>query len=92
MSNIINLRRDSCKQAVYVGRGTPFGNPFVVGRDGSREQVVGKYLVWLLAQLSRNPVLRERVRGLRGKQLACWCAPALCHAEILREAAHADNW
>ena len=27
----------------YVGRPGVLGNPFVVGRDGSREEVIGKY-------------------------------------------------
>ena len=31
----------------------------------------------------------DAVRGLRGKNLACWCAPdALCHADILIEIAN----
>lgn len=71
--------------AVYVGRPTPFGNPFVIGRDGSREQVVARYREWLLSQ----PELLARVRHeLRNKDLVCWCAPLACHADVLLEVAN----
>jgi hypothetical protein len=36
---------------VYVGRPGPLGNPFVVGRDGSRAEVIAKYRRWLWARL-----------------------------------------
>lgn len=70
--------------AVYVGRGSPFGNPFkIVG--GRRDKCLIKYRDWLLTQ----PDLIERIkRELRGKDLVCYCAPALCHAEILRDIAN----
>jgi hypothetical protein len=35
----------------YVGRPSALGNPFVVGRDGSREEVIAKYRRWLWARL-----------------------------------------
>jgi hypothetical protein len=35
----------------YVGRPSPLGNPFALGRDGSREQVIARYRRWLWAQL-----------------------------------------
>ncbi|MDX2820370.1 DUF4326 domain-containing protein, partial [Streptomyces ipomoeae] len=31
------------------------------------------------------------VPPLRGKTLACWCAPELCHADILAEPADAQD-
>ena len=67
---------------VYVGRPSPFGNPFVIGRDGDRGAVIQKYRAWLLAQ----PALVERVRlELAGKVLGCWCAPLPCHGDVLAE-------
>jgi Domain of unknown function (DUF4326) len=29
--------------AVYCGRGSPYGNPFVIGRDGDRDQVCERF-------------------------------------------------
>jgi Domain of unknown function (DUF4326) len=67
---------------VYVGRPSPFGNPFVIGRDGDRAAVIGKYRAWLLAK----PARVERVRReLAGKILGCWCAPLPCHGDVLAD-------
>ncbi len=66
--------------AVYVGRHTVFGNPFVIGWDGTREEVIAKFKNHLLS----NPQLMQRVKQeLKGKSLICWCAPAACHADVL---------
>lgn len=67
-------------RSVYIGRPGPWGNPFAIGRDGDRDQVVAKYEAWLLAQ----PVLVQAVRDeLAGKHLVCWCKPAACHGDVL---------
>jgi hypothetical protein len=42
-----------CKRAahdVYIGRPSKWGNPFVIGRDGTREDVIAAYEAWLLEQ------------------------------------------
>jgi hypothetical protein len=73
------------KGAVYVGRGTVWGNPYVIGKDGDRAQVIDKY------RAACGPRFRERVKDqLRGKDLVCWCAPKPCHADVLLEIANAD--
>lgn len=73
--------------AVNIMRGTPFGNPFVMGRDGDRGEVVRRYRVWLWGRLQADPVFAERVRALHGRDLCCCCAPAACHGDILARAA-----
>jgi hypothetical protein len=73
--------------AVYIGRGrgSTLGNPFEIGKDGTREKVVAKHRDWFLAQ----PELVERVkRELRGKDLVCFCAPRACHGDIYDEVAN----
>jgi uncharacterized protein DUF4326 len=71
---------------VYVGRPTKWGNPYRIGVDGNREQVLQKYREYLMA----NPGIFEDARNeLRGKNLACWCKPGEdCHADILLEIAN----
>jgi hypothetical protein len=44
-------------------------NPFVLGRDGSRDDVIAKYRAWIV----RQPALMAALRELRGKDLVCWC-------------------
>lgn len=65
--------------SVYVGRPSKWGNPFVIGRDGSREEVIEKYRKWL----KTRPHLLAALPELRGKDLVCWCAPKPCHADVL---------
>jgi hypothetical protein len=36
---------------IYVGRPSPLGNPYLLGRDGNREEVIAQYRRWLWAQL-----------------------------------------
>ena len=68
--------------AVYVGRPSPFGNPFVIGRDGDRATVVARYEQWLHAP-EQAALLQRAISELRGRDLVCWCAPAACHADVL---------
>ena len=71
---------------VYVGRPSPYGNPFALVKDSNRDEVIAKYRAWLLGQ----PDLVARVKvELRGKVLACWCTPKSCHADVLMEIANA---
>lgn len=65
--------------AVYVGRGSAWGNPYKLGDDGPRNYVIQKYEKEILPSLDLQP--------LRLKDLICYCAPLACHADILmREA------
>lgn len=76
--------------AVYVGRPTQWGNPFVVGRDGTQGECVALYRDWLL-YAPECAALRARARrDLRGRDLVCWCAPKPCHADVLIELANAE--
>ena len=70
---------------VYVGRPSKWGNPFVTGRDGTREEVIAKHEKWFLSQ---PELVAEAKRELRGKVLGCWCAPLACHADVLARVAN----
>jgi hypothetical protein len=69
---------------VYIGRPGKWGNPFVVGKDGTRSEVIAKYQEWLLNQ----PYLIAALPELRGKVLGCWCHPLPCHGDVLAELAN----
>lgn len=76
-----NIRSKCCPaEAVYVGRPTKWGNRFVLGRDGTREQVIAAYEAELLADPER---VSQAQRELRGRDLSCHCAPKPCHADVL---------
>ena len=70
---------DAPADAVYVGRGSPWGNPFRIPADGDRATVIARFETEALPRLD--------LAALRGKSLICYCAPLACHADILlREA------
>jgi hypothetical protein len=76
---------------VYIGRGSKWGNPFVIGPDGNREQVIEKYRQYLLynekfgKDIPDNKELLAALPELRGKVLGCWCRPKACHGDVLIE-------
>ena len=88
------------EHAVYVGRPTMWGNPFVVGTDGDRTECVQKYRRWLLKQVDEGRITLQQLADLHGRDLVCWCAPYACHADVLvraaewavRELQDEDNW
>lgn len=86
MPEVRNVRVSgkSDPKTVYVGRPTKWGNPFIIGRDGTREEVVAMYRERLLL----TPPLLESLHELTGKNLSCWCAPEQCHADVLLELAN----
>jgi hypothetical protein len=69
---------------VYIGRGSSFGNPFKVGKDGTRKEVIEKYREWFYKKL-RNERFSREVNKLRGKRLGCFCKPEPCHGDVIVE-------
>jgi hypothetical protein len=73
---------------IYVGRPSSiWKNPFVIGRDGDRAEVIRKYEEWLMEQ----PQLLARLGELRGKVLGCWCSPLPCHGDVLARLADKEG-
>lgn len=88
MPRVLNKRRDGVPNgAVYIGRPTKWGNPFVVGQDGDRQAVVQKYMDFVMS----SPTLLEALPELRGKDLVCWCSPQACHGDVLLKLANARS-
>lgn len=67
------------QDAIYIGRPSKWGNPFVIGKDGDRASVILKYENYLL----NSPKLLKQLGELRGKDLVCYCAPNACHGDVL---------
>lgn len=66
---------------IRIDRASEWGNPFHIGIDGSREEVIQKYKEWVIKQ----PHLMRGLKTLIGKRLGCWCSPNLCHGDVLVE-------
>lgn len=78
---------------VYIGRrihqfpDSIWGNPYVIGRDGTREEAIAKYREYILGK----PELLAQLETLRGKRLGCWCSPQKCHGDVLVELLEAQQ-
>jgi len=69
---------------VYIGRGTVWGNPYPIGLEGDREEVLRKYQYDFDRRYLRFFENHDHnVKRIRGKVLGCHCKPAACHGDIL---------
>jgi len=75
--------RTAPPDAVYIGRPSKWGNPFKIGPDGTREDVIEKFREWILVS-----TLMDDLHELHGKDLVCYCAPLPCHGDVLLELAN----
>ena len=79
MPRVINQRKEGRPDgSVYIGRPSKWGNPFVIGKDGTRDEVIKKYeeYLWASGKISW-------IGELKGKDLVCFCHPMPCHGDVL---------
>jgi Domain of unknown function (DUF4326) len=91
MTTIVNIK-SGAKYDIYIGRAnktynveqSKWANPFIIGRDGDRFEVIDKYYNWLILQ---KPDLLKDLQEIDGKILACWCdyPNEDCHGRVLIE-------
>ncbi len=80
MASVLNKHKHGIPPgAVYIGRGSKWGNPFVIGKDGTRDEVIAKYNNYL----KDNKYLLGCLSELKDKDLVCFCSPCACHGDIL---------
>jgi Domain of unknown function (DUF4326) len=73
--------------AIYIGRGSRWGNPFKIGPDGTRDEVCDKHAAHLDTLIHARYLSLEELADLHGKDLVCFCAPARCHGDTLERKA-----
>lgn len=94
------FRHEPTKDDLYIGRGSPLGNPFShkAGTKAdvvvdSRQDAIRNYKSYILRQIESNNVgvLQQlnliAKRELEGKHtyLVCFCSPMSCHGDVVRE-------
>lgn len=86
-TRLVNIK-SSKPYDVYIGRPSPFGNPFshkegtlAKFKTKTRKEAVEKYREWVL----KNPTMLEKIKKLKGKRLGCWCSPLECHGDVIIE-------
>ena len=80
-TKVVHCEKD--EYDVYIGRPSKWGNPFEIDKDGTREEVIQKYKLWIKEQ----PHLLNSLDELKGKRIACWCVPLACHGDVLAKMA-----
>jgi hypothetical protein len=92
-NRVVNLRNlpHSNTEIVYIGRPSIFGNPYRIGYDGTRVEVIQKYELYVVDRIKHDPWFRDAVKGLHGKLLSCWCRPLPCHGDVLVKIAEELN-
>ena len=86
-------KRASQPVGEYIGRPSPLGNPFTIGRDGTRDEVIAKYRTWLNDRLhdedttASDELMRLcKLAEVGDLTLVCWCAPLPCHGDVIKNA------
>lgn len=100
--NMAKADPDEIFNAIRIDRATSWGNPYIIGVDGHRDKVCDLYLNWLNRwivykeevkmqvgiRIYCNRTVIENLYMLKGKHLACWCAPLRCHGDTLLKLAN----
>lgn len=73
--------------ALYVGRPSRWGNPFVLRRESERAECLERYRSWLWEEIASGRLPLADLAALEGRDLACYCAPSPCHGDVLAAAA-----
>lgn len=71
---------------VYIGRGTPWGNPYPVGKQEGqyeRDEAIDLYKLHFEKTIISNVSLRKGLLGMRGLRIACHCKPLACHGDVI---------
>lgn len=76
-TKVVNIHYDKIYD-VYIGRPSIWGNPYKIGINGTREEVLKKYREYILGS-SKRFLLPD----LKGKVLGCFCKPLACHGDVL---------
>ncbi len=93
---VVNIYKTD-KYNVYIGRAGwghsgYYGNPIVINKTcplcklkHNRTETLKCYDIYLRLKLTSDSTFREKVKGLNGLILGCFCAPQACHGDVLTQ-------
>jgi len=85
------LNKSKTDLGFYIGRPSIFGNPFEIGKDGTRSEVIEKYEIYFIQRLESDEKFKKAFSQLitlahnGDLQLLCWCNPQRCHGDIIKK-------
>lgn len=77
---------------IYVGRGSPLGNPTRINHRTTRQEAIAAYEPYLKEKIEKkdkgvcdelNRIYRAAKKG--DVNLVCFCKPDDCHADIIKK-------
>jgi len=83
---VVFIETEEGKKERWPKEASPFANPYAVGKDGTREEVIEKFEEDMRGRLEdekEGQKWRKALMGLKGKTLGCWCKPEPCHGDVL---------
>jgi len=88
-TRVVNIKHqnqvESGEKLAYIGRPSIFGNPFKIGVNGNRQEIIIAYREYLRQHKEANTDLWQEILKLKGKVLGCYCKPLACHGDIIVE-------
>lgn len=85
MQWVVNTKEEGAFYDIYIGRPSLFGNPFRIGFDGTRQEVLDRHENYIYTRPDLIKAIREE---LQGKILGCHCYPLPCHGDLLSRIAN----
>jgi hypothetical protein len=80
ITKVVNIDKRSTHD-IYIGRGSDWGNPYAIGFDGDRDEVIRKFQYDFERGFLKSR--KDDVLKLKGKILGCHCKPAACHGDVI---------
>lgn len=84
MTTVVNIKLEPCDE--YCARGSIFGNPFEIGRDGTRDEVCDKFDRWF-GFLVKSKFVQQRLKEMKDNKLGCFCKQknkfVRCHVDTI---------
>jgi hypothetical protein len=80
-TTVVNKHISPPADAHYIGRGSPCGNPYPIDlpHGQTRELVIQR----CAEHAAATPALVAEYKKLKGKKLLCFCAPRICHGDMI---------
>lgn len=88
-TRVVNIKLDE-EFDVYIGRAGHghdgyFGNPIRLQEGESRGATIQRFKAYFLERIEKDTEFRQRVMGLKGLRLGCFCHPKPCHGDVYVE-------
>jgi hypothetical protein len=87
---VVNIKGMVKGSYEYIGRGSVLGNKYIIGNDGSREEVIRLYKKWLWGEMFDGGEVFREIKRLVFKYyesdvvLGCFCKPKACHGDVVK--------